>query len=261
MSKKRKSIPEKVRFEVFKRDSFKCQYCGKSSPDVVLHVDHIKPVAEGGTNDISNLLAACSECNWGKGATLLEDNTVIEKQRKQLEELNERRKQLEMMLAWREELLSFEDDKANVVRKHWNEKLNGYGLNESGLQDIKKMLKKYPINIILDSIDDATEQYLVMDADELHTPESVHKTWTMIPRFCNNKQRDKDKPYLKDLYYIRGILKNRLSYFEPTKSFQLLEAAYLHGASIESLKEFAIEVRNWTQFKSGIESFLDKDDE
>ena len=45
---KRKSITKSVRFEVFKRDGFKCQYCGASAPDVILEVDHIVPVAEGG---------------------------------------------------------------------------------------------------------------------------------------------------------------------------------------------------------------------
>ena len=65
---KRKPISKKLRFEVFKRDSFTCQYCGKSAPDVVLHVDHIKPVKEGGTNDITNLVTACADCNLGKGA-------------------------------------------------------------------------------------------------------------------------------------------------------------------------------------------------
>ena len=53
---KRKSISKKNRFEVFKRDSFTCQYCGASAPDVLLEVDHIKPVASGGTNDILNLI-------------------------------------------------------------------------------------------------------------------------------------------------------------------------------------------------------------
>lgn len=48
---KRKSISKKLRFEVFKRDSFTCQYCGKMAPDVVLEVDHINPVASGGENN------------------------------------------------------------------------------------------------------------------------------------------------------------------------------------------------------------------
>ena len=63
---KRKNLSKSVRFEVFKRDSFKCQYCGKSAPDVVLEVDHIIPVSKGGDNDISNLITACFDCNRGK---------------------------------------------------------------------------------------------------------------------------------------------------------------------------------------------------
>jgi len=32
----RKTISKKIRFEVFKRDSFTCQYCGKSAPEIIL---------------------------------------------------------------------------------------------------------------------------------------------------------------------------------------------------------------------------------
>lgn len=69
----RKSISKKLRFEVFKRDSFTCQYCGAHPPKVVLHVDHIDPVANGGSNNIDNLVTSCDCCNLGKGARLLSD--------------------------------------------------------------------------------------------------------------------------------------------------------------------------------------------
>ena len=65
---KRQPISKKLRFEVFKRDSFTCQYCGLKAPDVILEVDHIKPVKEGGTNDLLNLITSCYICNRGKGA-------------------------------------------------------------------------------------------------------------------------------------------------------------------------------------------------
>jgi len=69
----RKALSKKTRFEVFKRDAFTCQYCGSHPPSVILHVDHIHPVAEGGTNDQDNLITACQSCNLGKGARLLSD--------------------------------------------------------------------------------------------------------------------------------------------------------------------------------------------
>jgi len=64
-------ISKQQRFEIFKRDSFTCRYCGRSTPDVTLQVDHVNPVANGGTNDDDNLVTSCVECNAGKAATPL----------------------------------------------------------------------------------------------------------------------------------------------------------------------------------------------
>lgn len=71
MTPKRKAISKKTRFEVFKRDSFTCQYCGCHPPSVVLHIDHIIPVKEGGNNHQDNLITACQPCNLGKAANSL----------------------------------------------------------------------------------------------------------------------------------------------------------------------------------------------
>ena len=60
------SLSVRIRFEVFKRDDFTCQYCGKKSPEVVLEADHIVPKAEGGSDDIINLRTSCWACNSGK---------------------------------------------------------------------------------------------------------------------------------------------------------------------------------------------------
>jgi hypothetical protein len=67
----RRPLSKTVRFEVFKRDGFVCQYCGATPPKVVLEVDHIDPVSGGGSNDPDNLITACFDCNRGKGARSL----------------------------------------------------------------------------------------------------------------------------------------------------------------------------------------------
>jgi len=65
----RKAVSERVRYQVFSRDSFRCQACGRGTKDgVKLTVDHIVPVDWGGSNDESNLLTLCAECNRGKKA-------------------------------------------------------------------------------------------------------------------------------------------------------------------------------------------------
>ena len=55
-----------LRFEVFKRDEFKCQYCGATPPSVVLEADHVIPSSKGGKTDIDNLVTSCFDCNRGK---------------------------------------------------------------------------------------------------------------------------------------------------------------------------------------------------
>lgn len=62
-----------MRFEVLKRDGFRCTYCGASGDGVELHVDHEVATANGGKTIMSNLRTACRDCNIGKGATPLEE--------------------------------------------------------------------------------------------------------------------------------------------------------------------------------------------
>lgn len=74
----RKSLSVRTRFEVFKRDEFQCRYCGRRSPEVVLQVDHIVPVVEGGDDDPLNLVTSCWECNSGKGGVPLDEVMTAE---------------------------------------------------------------------------------------------------------------------------------------------------------------------------------------
>ena len=67
-----RSISDKLRFQVLKRDHFKCCACGASpakDPSVELHIDHIIPWSKGGKTEPDNLQTLCSKCNLGKGAS------------------------------------------------------------------------------------------------------------------------------------------------------------------------------------------------
>ena len=148
---KRKAISTRSRFEVFKRDSFTCQYCGKSSPDVILHVDHIKPVSKGGKNDLLNLVTSCADCNMGKSNIELSDDAAIVKQKKQIQELSERAEQVKMMITWRESIMDVDDKltKSAIKQiKSWRDlNPNDYFYNE-----LKKGIKKHGYNAVCDLI-------------------------------------------------------------------------------------------------------------
>lgn len=69
MRKTKRDINLRLRFLVMKRDSFKCCMCGRSpanTPNLELHIDHIKPWSKGGETVIENLQTLCSDCNLGK---------------------------------------------------------------------------------------------------------------------------------------------------------------------------------------------------
>ena len=111
------AVSRKTRFEVFKRDKFTCQYCGKKAPDIILEVDHINPKSKGGIDRIINLVTSCFDCNRGKSNRILSDNSIIEKQQNQLTQLSEKQEQLEMLLRWRTGLL-------NLTEKEFSELSN-----------------------------------------------------------------------------------------------------------------------------------------
>lgn len=70
------AISKRLRFEVMRRDNHACRYCGRAAPNVTLTVDHVVPVALGGSDDPTNLATACQDCNSGKATTPLGAPTV-----------------------------------------------------------------------------------------------------------------------------------------------------------------------------------------
>ena len=65
----KRDINLRLRFLVMKRDNFKCCMCGRSpatTPNLELHIDHIKPWSKGGETVIENLQTLCADCNLGK---------------------------------------------------------------------------------------------------------------------------------------------------------------------------------------------------
>jgi len=65
--KRRRPIPQSVRVEVFERDGWRCLTCGDLED---LTVDHIHPVARGGSDELSNFQTLCRRCNSRKGVSV-----------------------------------------------------------------------------------------------------------------------------------------------------------------------------------------------
>jgi hypothetical protein len=252
---KRKAIGKKLRFEVFKRDGFKCQYCGASAPEAILHVDHIKPVAAEGTNDILNLVTACQPCNAGKGKRELSDDSAVKKQMAQLDELSVRREQLDMLLEWRDGLAGITDDMNAAAVDAFNSWLPDSDLSLHGEKKIHRLVKRFELAELLDAIDTSCEQYLRFDGYGNCTEESVTRALSKLPAIIKNKDQDPDEA---KLYYIRGILRNRLSYINEPQAFEFLKSAYDHGTPLDELQAFSKEVSSWTRFKEQVHQWVEE---
>ena len=60
--------PAFTRFNLFLRDEFSCQYCGKTGE---MTFDHVIPRSKGGKTTWENVVAACGSCNLKKGSLTL----------------------------------------------------------------------------------------------------------------------------------------------------------------------------------------------
>lgn len=57
---------EEIRQQVFKRDGYRCRYCGSTAGP--FHADHVYPYSKGGETSIENMVTACATCNTSKSS-------------------------------------------------------------------------------------------------------------------------------------------------------------------------------------------------
>ncbi len=136
----RKAISQRLRFEVFKRDDFVCQYCGRHPPEVILHADHILAVANGGGNEMDNLVTSCAECNQGKGARSLQQ--IPQSLSDRAAEIEEREAQLagyEAVLARRRKRI---DDDVEFVEQIFREEFPKMEFAIAGRRSVRGFVER-----------------------------------------------------------------------------------------------------------------------
>lgn len=249
----RVGVPNRIRFEVFKRDKFTCQYCGKSAPEVVLNCDHIEPVALGGTPEILNLITSCRECNSGKGALRLSDGAALEKQSAMLADLEERRQQIEMMVKWRDELRGLATDTVDAIADRIGDQ-TGFIRNENGKSKIRRWLKDASVAEILRAADEAFDTYLSWVEDK-PTQDSWELAFSRIPSVIRVQRQEGARPYLRRMLYIQGIIRNR-SGAKRYQCVEYLEHLRASGADLDEMERRAKAMRRLDDFEGPYDAWL-----
>jgi len=153
----RKQISKRVRFEVFKRDGFVCHYCGAHPPGVLLHVDHIVAVANGGLNDMDNLITSCEPCNLGKGARSL--NVIPQSLAEKAKQVAEREAQLagyQLILEARRDRIEDELWRVAEVIETGSSK---DGMSRQWTASIKRFIEEMGVHAVLDAAERARGKY------------------------------------------------------------------------------------------------------
>ncbi|HUU90509.1 MAG TPA: HNH endonuclease signature motif containing protein [Phycisphaerae bacterium] len=156
-------VRPKTRFDVFKRDSFTCRYCGKTSPDVVLEIDHIVPLCEGGTDDEINLATSCWECNRGKTGEPLSVVMDGEDPHDRAVMLLERERQLREYNSVLAEIRERRDMVAESLLDFWCESACVDSVPKRQFAWLKNELERTPAEVIRGAMDIAINYGMTRD--------------------------------------------------------------------------------------------------
>ncbi|NMA06481.1 MAG: HNH endonuclease [Ruminococcaceae bacterium] len=211
------------------------------APDVILEIDHISPVKDGGNDNILNLITSCFDCNRGKGARKLSDNQTLKKQQEQLKLINEKREQLKLLVQWKEELDAFENEQLEIIEDLFSES-TGHHFSEHGKIRIKNTIKRYGFEETLECTKISIAQYYN------GSNESIEKTFDFINRICATRQKQELNPWLYKTKYIEGIIRNRFGIFNHKRLKHALEELVVSEDDYEDVKNIACDARNWTEF-------------
>lgn len=144
------AISKKIRFEVFKRDGFKCAYCGKEPPAVMLEVDHIDPKSKGGKDDLNNLLTACFDCNRGKRDIPLD--AIPQQLQDNLEVLQQKEEQLKEYRRFIARVQKRENKDIEDINNIYSEGYPGWEFNENFKTSVRMFLKNLPKHQVAESL-------------------------------------------------------------------------------------------------------------
>ena len=250
---KRKNLSKSVRFEVFKRDSLKCQYCGKSAPDVVLEVDHIIPVSKGGDNDISNLITACFDCNRGKRDKKLTDKQSAKLQKEELDKLNARREQLEMIAEWRKELLNLMNESIDKIVEIINQEFYlDIHLTDYGRRNFSKCIKKYGFKETLNSSLIAFGKY-----------NDIETAFNKIEGILYMRKLEYENPEKAVYVRLLSLVKRRFNYYNHKVAYCLIDKLFQMGYDEcvfdeEEITKLIYSCSNWAEFKNKMNLEIEK---
>lgn len=141
----RKSTGKRLRFEIFKRDGFRCVYCGATPTQSILHADHVIPVADGGPTTADNLVTACQDCNLGKSSVSLDNKKLSKPILTQAHK--EHAEQIKQFLAVEKEIMEARQSVVDEFSEFWEGTIGP--LSQDMYNRIESLVRDWPIDKLI----------------------------------------------------------------------------------------------------------------
>lgn len=210
-------IETSVRFQVFERDNFTCQYCGRKSPEIILEIDHYVPVSKGGSNHFDNLKTSCRECNEGKS-----DRELCPIERiKPVEQITpEETKEIVIDNS----IYGIENDEIEQVLDLVKEYIGKYELSDFSKKSITELFYRFSKDEITEGIKEAANKYLIPAGNGNPTIDSVDIFIEKIGGVCVYKKKP---PKEQRISWTKGIARRRFRDGWRTREGAIVLANYL----------------------------------
>jgi hypothetical protein len=169
----RTAVSTRTRFEIFKRDGFRCTYCGRTPVQSKLHVDHVKPVADGGSNAPENLVTACADCNHGKS------DVPLDRKRFSVGKVTEadldHAQQIREWLAIQRDVADARDQVGDLLAHEWDRRCGSGG--ERFCKRFLRLINEFDVGQLLEAFDSVGNNAEPNETDQIKYLYGIMRRW------------------------------------------------------------------------------------
>ncbi|MEJ2545405.1 MAG: hypothetical protein P8Y99_15155 [Calditrichaceae bacterium] len=252
------SDPEykRIKFEIFEKDSFRCQFCGAGAPIAALRLRRIQEAEKQdewlNTAFLSTSCTTCEKKRAGVNAKDLADGFIS------IDELEERLQQLKMLINWRKGMLRIRKQQLENLVTYWEKKVPGFQISNEQKKHLLSYMTKYAGEEIRDAMNMAADKFINYNADGSFDTDSINQAFSKIQEICLQKTKIAANNETDGLHNIHQQLKNNINgFFDPHRAAQWLTYARSWEVKIEELAEMAQKVNNWTEFAVNIDKMVE----
>ncbi len=136
------------------------------------------------------------------------------------------------------------------------ENYTNHRLSKNGRREFEKHIADYSLEEVLEAVKISARTYLKYDDNGDLIEDSINNFLNRIKGICRNRQ---EGDTLKEVFYIRAILRNRLTYYDENRIAHALIRAQEKGCDMKHIEREAKVMKTWTDLRYFLEEYAEID--